>query len=197
MNLPNKLTIFRIILVPVIVAIYVFPYETLHIDIMQVVIGGVQISLPQIITLLLFIIASFTDFLDGSIARKRNLITSFGKFLDPIADKLLVNTMFVLFAVSNTISVIPVLIMIWRDTLVDGMRMNASSKGVVVAAGWSGKLKTVMQMVTIILLLLNNMPFVWIHIPMDVLCLWIATFISLISGIQYFNQMKHILLESM
>lgn len=187
MNLPNKLSIFRILLVPVLTLVFLFPMEE------QV---GFM-SVTQLIVLLIFVVASFTDYLDGHIARKYDLITSFGKFIDPIADKLLVNTMFILFAVTGIVSVVPVLIMIWRDMIVDGLRMNASSKGKVVAAGMMGKLKTVLQMLAIIVILLNNYPFSIISIPMDMILLWGATLVSVASGAQYFMKLKDIVMETM
>lgn len=197
MNLPNKLSLFRIILVPLITLIYLFPYEFFGVSVAQLQIGTVSLSVVNVIVLVLFAIASFTDFLDGHIARKHQLITSFGKFIDPIADKLLVNTMMILFAVSGTVAVVPVVVMIWRDTIVDGLRMNASNKGVVVAAGYLGKVKTVSQMITIILVLMNNLPFELIHIPFADIMLWISMIVSVISGINYFIQLKDVIMETM
>lgn len=196
MNLPNKLSLFRIILVPVIAVLYLLPVEM----------DGIVLTFQQtevilnpmdLIVLALFAIASFTDFLDGNIARKRNLVTSFGKFIDPIADKLLVNTMFILFAVHGVVSVVPVIIMIWRDTIVDGLRMNASKSGVVVAAGMAGKLKTVLQMFAIIFLLLQNVPFAFFHIPLTDILVWGATLASVVSGLKYFMELKGIIMETM
>lgn len=197
MNLPNKLSCFRMILVPVIVLVWVFPYASLNIQMPEFTIGMVSLSLKNIIVLVLFAIASFTDYLDGQIARKNHLITSFGKFIDPIADKLLVNTMMVLFACYGMVPFIPVIVMIWRDTIVDGLRMSTASKGVVVAAGLLGKLKTVSQMVTIILVLLNNLPFELLRFPMAEFMLWFSMLVSVVSGIGYFNQMKEYILETM
>lgn len=154
-------------------------------------------TLSDILVFVLFAVASFTDFLDGKIARSRNLITSFGKFVDPIADKLLVNSMLILFACTSRISVLAVLLMIWRDMIVDGLRMNASAKGKVVAAGMLGKIKTVLQMFAIIFLMLKNLPFAFVGIPMDQILIWAATIVSLASGIQYFIQLKDIVMESM
>lgn len=196
MNLPNKLSIFRIILVPVITAIFLFPYAQFGIAINIYKIGDVSLSLVDIIVLILFIVASLTDALDGHLARSRNLITSFGKFIDPIADKLLVNTLFILLAYRGTLLLIPVIIMIWRDTMVDGMRMMAGKGGVVVAAQMSGKLKTVFQMITIIVALLANLPFALIGIPMVDILLWASCIISVYSGIQYFQQTSAYILES-
>ncbi len=197
MNLPNRLSLVRICLVPLIVLIYLFPYAQFGIEVAELQFDFVALRITNIIVLILFILASVTDFLDGYIARKHSLITSFGKFVDPIADKLLVNTMFILFAASGTVPVLPVLIMIWRDTIVDGLRMNASEKGIVVAAGYMGKVKTVAQMMTIIVLLLNNLPFELARFPMGEWLLWFSMCVSVISGISYFMQLKDVIMETM
>ena len=197
MNLPNRLSLVRICLVTLLVLIYLFPYAQFGIEVAELQFDFVALRITNIIVLILFILASVTDFLDGYIARKHSLITSFGKFVDPIADKLLVNTMFILFAASGTVPVLPVLIMIWRDTIVDGLRMNASEKGIVVAAGYMGKVKTVAQMMTIIVLLLNNLPFELARFPMGEWLLWFSMCVSVISGISYFMQLKDVIMETM
>lgn len=196
MNLPNKLSLFRVALVPIIVILFLTDgiMECFRIHTAN---GDIVFTLSDILVFVLFAVASFTDFLDGKIARSRNLITSFGKFVDPIADKLLVNSMLILFACTSRIFVLAVLLMIWRDMIVDGLRMNASAKGKVVAAGMLGKIKTVLQMFAIIFLMLKNLPFAFVGIPMDQILLWAATIVSLASGIQYFIQLKDIVMESM
>lgn len=199
MNLPNKLTILRIIMVPILVLVWIFPYAQFNLTVPVLQFGGVtgvSVSLINIIVLVIFALASITDFIDGYIARKYNMVTTFGKFADPIADKMLVNTVFIMLVYQGTIPVVPVLIMIARDTIVDGCRLIAMSNGVVVAAGFLGKLKTVLQMFTIILILLNNLPFELYRIPLADLMLWFTAFISLASGISYFNQLKEYIFES-
>ena len=196
MNLPNRLTVMRIIMIPVIILIAIFPYSQFGIEIPLLQFGFVTLSAVNIVMLVLFCVASFTDFLDGYLARKNNLVTTFGKFADPIADKLLVTTMYILFAAQGTIPVVPVLIMVARDTIVDGIRMIASSNGVVMAAGYLGKLKTVVQMLSIITILLNNLPFELYRLPVSDFLLWFAAFTSLASGISYFNQMKEYIFVS-
>ena len=193
MNLPNKLSCFRMILVPIVVIVWLLPLSLFPVF----NIGEVALSLRNIIALIIFVIASFTDYLDGHIARKNNLITSFGKFIDPIADKLLTTTMFILFLADGMIFSVPVILMIARDIIVDGLRMNTAAKGVVVAAGILGKIKTVLQMFTIILILLNNLPFALIGIPVSNIMLWASAIVSVVSGIDYFNKMKEHILESM
>lgn len=196
MNLPNKLTLFRIFLIPVIILVYLFPYESFGIIPMTFNIAGVQLSSINLVALLIYVLAAVTDALDGNIARKHNLITTFGKFADPIADKLLTTTMFLLFVAQGIIPVIPVIIMIARDTFVDGCRMMAASNGKVVAAGMMGKLKTVFQMVTVAFILLNNLPFALINLPISDILLWLSALVSFVSGVQYFNQMKEDIMES-
>ena len=197
MNLPNKLTLFRIVLVPVILLVWLFPYGTFGISIPSFPVGPVSLSVLNIVVLVLFLIASFTDMLDGKIARKRNLITTFGKFADPIADKLLVISIFIVLASKGAIPVIPVVIMLSRDTIVDCCRMLASQNGVVVAAGMMGKVKTVLQMVTISLVLINNLPFELFYFPMTTIMIWLTAFVSFASGYSYFVQMKSYIFESM
>lgn len=196
MNLPNRLTIFRIVLIPVIILLYLFPYAQMGFEPQMYQIGNVSISVINLIVLGIYFLAAITDALDGHIARSRNMITTFGKFADPIADKLLTTTMFLLFASKGIIPVVPVIIMVARDTVVDGCRMVASVNGKVVAAGMMGKLKTVLQMVTIALVLLNNLPFELWSLPVAEIMLWFSAFVSLASGIQYFNQMKEDIFES-
>lgn len=197
MNLPNKLTIIRLFLVPILIIIYMFPYETFHISIPTFQILGTTLSFVDILSFLIFAIASITDYLDGYLARKNNLVTTFGKFIDPIADKLIVNSTILLLASSNKISIIIPIIMIARDTIVDAIRLIASQKQIVLAASLLGKAKTMTQMIAICVLLLNNLFFQYFQIPMDQILIWIATFISIISGIDYFNKNKDFIMESM
>lgn len=192
MNLPNKLTLLRILLVPVVVLVYLCIPDTVGI-----IEANTGLALRDVFAFLIFALASITDLLDGKIARKYNLITSFGKFADPIADKLLVNTLLILMVYVHQVNVIAVLLMIARDLMVDGLRMVASQKGKVVSAGIYGKCKTVLQMLAICFLLLKNWPFEMLHLPMANLLLWAATLMSLYSGWIYFNQLKKYVMESM
>ena len=197
MNLPNKLTLIRLICVPIFVALYLIPYEALGIHIPVYHILNTSLSLIDIILFIIFVLASITDFLDGYLARKYNLVTTFGKFVDPIADKLIVNCTILLLASSAKIPMIVPIIMISRDTIVDAIRLIAAQKNVVLAASYLGKLKTVTQMVAIILMLLNNMIFESLGIPMASIMMYIATFISLLSGFDYFMKNRHFILEIM
>ena len=178
LTIPNLLSLIRILLIPVIIWLYCVE----------------EAYLP---TILVIALSGFTDIIDGKIARKRNLITTFGKFADPIADKLLVNSIFIVLASKGAIPVIPVVIMLSRDTIVDCCRMLASQNGVVVAAGMMGKVKTVLQMVTISLVLINNLPFELFYFPMTTIMIWLTAFVSFASGYSYFVQMKSYIFESM
>lgn len=196
MNVANRLTVFRIILIPVIVLVELFPYAHFGIKVPYIMIESVILSYKSIAVLLLFALASFTDFLDGYLARSKNMITTFGKFLDPIADKLLVNTLLIIFAYQGVISVVPVLIMIWRDTIVDGVRMLLSQKGMVMSAGYLGKVKTVAQMLAVILISVNNLPFELYNLPIANIMLWFATLMSMVSGASYLIQSRSYIVES-
>ena len=189
MNLPNRLTIFRISLIPLIMLVYLFPYAQFGMEPQMFTIGTVRLSLVNLICLLLYGAAAITDYLDGQIARSQNLQTTFGKFADPIADKMLTSTMFILFTSKGLITPVPVIFMICRDIIVDGY-------GKVVAAGTLGKVKTASQMITIALILLNNLPFELWGLPVTDVLVWFCAFVSIVSGISYFNEMKEDILES-
>ena len=188
MNLPNKLTLFRIILVPIVALVWLFPYSEVGINIGSFTVGNVSVPYLNVIVMALFALASFTDYLDGNIARMRNLVTTFGKFA--------VNMMLLILSYKHLIPLVCCILMILRDIVVDGCRMLAAQKGVVVSAGMLGKLKTVLQMVTIILILLNNIPFEIWYIPMDEILIWFTTFISVAGGYSYFMQVKDLIFES-
>lgn len=196
MNLPNRISLFRLVLIPIIVLVKIFPYAQLGLSLPTFYISNVSLPLVNIIVLVLFATASLSDFLDGYLARKNNQVTTFGKFIDPIADKCLTTTLFIMLAADRTIPVVPVLIMVWRDVVVDGVRMIASGKGVVMSAGILGKIKTASQMFCIIFLLLNNIPFELLNIPMADILLWFSTIISAIGGIDYYMQVKNYIWET-
>lgn len=196
MNLPNRLTLLRILFVPLIVFIAVFPFGQYGIVFGHISVSFVTVPIVNLILLGLFVLASITDFFDGYLARKYHQVSTFGKFMDPIADKLLVNTLFILFAYQGIVPVVAVLVMIWRDVFVDGLRMLAAEKGRVVAAGYLGKVKTVAQMLTIMLILLSNLPFELYNLPIASFLLWFSVVISITSGIHYYRQLSSLVLES-
>jgi len=193
MNLPNRITIARFMLVLIMIVVMLFPYETVS----NVNLGSTLIPLPYFVALVLFVVASFTDFLDGYLARKLNLVTNFGKFLDPFADKVLTNSAFILLMITpNWVEIevirVPawiVIIMIIRDLAVDGIRMIGVSQGKVIAASKIGKLKTVMQIIAIIFVFLNDAMFAYLNLPngftITDFILYLAALVSLISLISY------------
>ena len=208
-NLPTKITLARIalatfLIIGIIVLYFLDQFNVFSIaEVGNIALNdsGAYINWIMIILMLVFLIASMTDFLDGYLARKNNEVTDLGKFLDPIADKMLINSMMVFLAL-NFVSLAShqrfafflVIIMIIRDLVVDGLRFMVAKKNVVVAANIFGKLKTVTQMVAIIVVFLNGFPFsyfdynwpAYIHVS-DWLC-YIATFFSVLSGIIYVKQ---------
>ena len=183
MNLPNKLTIFRIILIPVLLVFILFDFIPL------------DIQIRRYIATVIFIIASLTDSLDGHIARKYNLITNFGKFMDPLADKLLVtSTMIALIVMKD--SVVPlkawiVILIIAREFFMTGFRTIAMEKNVVISAGNSGKLKTIFQMLMIIFLLLNINNKVFINLTYFLVI--ISVFLTIYSLAEYVIKNKNVL----
>lgn len=197
MNLPNKLTTIRLLSVPLFIIVYLIPYQSLDIEIPVFDVLSTSLSLLDIILFLVFALSALTDYLDGYIARKQHLITTFGKFIDPIADKLIVNTTLLLLASTHDIHIIIPIIMISRDIIVDAIRLVASQKNVVLAASYLGKAKTMTQMIAICLLLLNNIVFAGLHIPMDQIMIWLATLISFVSGVDYFMKNRQYIMESM
>lgn len=173
MNIANKLTLLRVVLIPA------FIYFLLN--------------QSMTIALIIFAVASFTDFLDGHLARKLNLITNFGKFMDPLADKLLVTSALICFVELGAISSWVVIVIISREFIVSIFRAIAAAEGIVIAASWWGKSKTISQMIMIIVLLLGNFPFSLVHFPMDIVLIWIATILTIISGYDYIVKNKEVL----
>ena len=211
MNLPTKITVSRIILIILmLLSLFVlsfipFSQEQINALNLPVVNGGYSINLIYIITCGIFVIASLTDFIDGYLARKNNLVTDFGKFLDPVADKLLVDGLIIFLLVKQTYSpdqiVFPLfcaIIMISRDLVVDALRFIAASKNVVLAANIFGKLKTILQMIAIPAILLNDWPFSYFDyswpesLRICNIIVYAATFVSLLSGIIYLVQNKKV-----
>lgn len=197
LNLPNKLTIFRIIVTVVIIFIMLFPFYNINIQFPEFIVNGskneIVVNSKYIIAGILFIIASVTDFFDGYIARKYNMITDEGKMLDAIADKILVNSILIILSSTGFIHpIIPVIIII-RDSVVNSIKMLAGNKGKVVAAINTGKWKTACLMVGIVLTLFYNLPFEMWNINVSDALLIIATILSIISGIQYYLLNKDII----
>lgn len=196
MNTPNKLTITRIIFTILIIVLFLFPFHQMSIEFPVWALKlkeVIEIDSRYIIGGVLFVLASLTDFLDGYLARKNKQVTDFGKFLDSIADKVLVNSVLIIFAVEGVISPIIPVVIIFRDTIVDAIRMMASTKGVVVAAGKAGKVKTACMMVGLTLTFFYNLPFEIWNIDVSTVLLVIATVLSIYSGIEYYYKNKKLI----
>ncbi len=195
MTLPNKLTLLRIVLIPVMIILFYIPWLSEN----NIFLG---VSYLYFIEFLIFIIASLTDFLDGYIARKYNLVTTFGKFLDPLADKMLVFSSMAILMLNNN-GVIPqgplvpmwvFVVMIIREFMVSGIRMLVSTKGVVIAAGWMGKWKTFITMIAILVLFMSGIHVSVIYIGQ--ILMYIACLLTILSGAQYFWRSREVILES-
>lgn len=189
MNLPNKITISRLIIAMIMIFFAVFPWANVGASSILTTLGNTGFTILDLILAILFVVGSATDAIDGKIARKYNLITDFGKFFDPLADKFLVNSALIFLACYGRIPALIIILMIGRDLAVDGIRFMAASKGEVIAANIFGKLKTVFQMITIPFVMLNGFPFNYLfkehtYIFLDVL-LSITCAMSLISGFIY------------
>ena len=212
MNLPTKITFSRII-ATVILIVTLFVLSLIP-NLSTPELGNSRINLVFLIVFVFFVIASYTDHLDGKLARKNNQVTDLGKFLDPVADKLLVSSMLIFLCApsifahyayeqSAFIPVWCVIIMVARDTVVDALRFIAAQKGVVIAANIFGKLKTVLQMVAIGAVLLNDFPFHYMYpnntnpyLTVTMFIVYAATLASLLSGIIYVWQNRKAFLES-
>ena len=193
MNLPTKLTVLRLILSLVIIVLLCFPFHALGLRFPVFDVYGVQVELQYIISGVIFIVASLTDWLDGYIARKYNLITDTGKMLDAIADKVLVNSVLIILSVHGFIHVIVPVVIVLRDIIVNAIKMEAAGKGKVVAAIGSGKLKTATLMVGTTLALFCNAPFEHWGIYVDDILLFVSCILSIISAVQYFNINKELI----
>jgi len=193
MNLPNKITIGRIVLSILMIILLLIPWYDLNIQFSEFIINGEILSLKYILAGIIFLIASLTDFLDGYLARSRNMVTDFGKVADAIADKILVNGLLIILAYDRMIPVLIPVVIITRDIIVDSCKMICGNKGKVVAASWLGKAKTMCMMIGLTLVLFGNVPFALINFPVDSILLLIATILSVISGCQYYYNSKEFL----
>ena len=177
MNLPNKLTTLRVIMIPFFVFFLLWQ-------------NGENYTF-RMIALALFIIASLTDLLDGKIARKYNLVTNFGKFMDPLADKLLVCSALICLIELNALPAWMVIIIISREFIISGFRLIASDNGVVIAASYWGKFKTTFQMVSVVLLILDIPALAFV----TTICVWIALLLTIVSLVDYIYKNHKILTE--
>ena len=191
MNLANKITMSRVVLSIVIMIILLFPFDELGVELPSYVIhGNIFIEVKYLVAGVLFIIASFTDFLDGRVARKYNMVTDFGKMVDAISDKMLTNSLLVILASDGMISPVIAVIFIVRDIVVDSIKMVVGNKGHAVAAIGVAKVKTATLMVGLTLTLFYNLPFEFWGIRVSDCLLIISAVLSLISAFQYYSMSR-------
>ncbi|MET3682202.1 CDP-diacylglycerol--glycerol-3-phosphate 3-phosphatidyltransferase [Alkalibacillus flavidus] len=191
MNIPNKITLSRLFLIPIFIVLLVVPFNWGTIDI-----GDYQLPIAHLIAGVLFIIASLTDWLDGYYARKYNLVTNMGKFLDPLADKLLVSGALICLVELGMAPAWIVIIIVSREFAVTGLRLVASGEGVVLAASQMGKLKTTLQIGSAAFLILHHFPFSYIGFPIGTVLLYLAGLVTVISGYDYFKKNWHVMRDS-
>ena len=184
MNLPNKLTILRVIMIPLFMALYLISSPVAF------SVFGIDITWTILLADLVFILASVTDWADGYIARKEGIVTNFGKFMDPLADKLLVTAAFLCMMGAGVVNLWVVMITLSREFIVTGVRLIAASDGKVIAAGKMGKIKTVWQMVTIIIAILSGRT-----LFTDIL-FWISALLTAVSGCGYIKDNLHVFKEN-
>ena len=191
MNLPNKITVARILLIPVFLVIMLVDFQWGELTIL-----GVTLPMTHFIGALIFILASTTDWIDGHFARKYNLVTDLGKFLDPLADKLLVSSALIVLVGLDMAPAWITIVIISREFAVTGLRLVLAGGGEVVAANMLGKIKTWAQIVAISALLLHNMIFELVSLPFDILALWVALIFTIWSGWDYFAKNKQAFVSS-
>ena len=192
-NLPTRLTFLRLGLAVLIIILLIFPFYRIGFEFKTFLFHSILIDVRYIMCGVIFIIASFTDYLDGYFARKNNEVTDFGKFSDAIADKVLVNSVLIIFASQGFIpAAVPVIIIV-RDIIVDAIRMNVATKGTVQAARMSGKIKTASLMIGIILTFFYNLPFELFGLQISKFFLYFGTLMSLVSLNEYYNLNKKLL----
>ena len=193
MNVPNRITLCIIILSILLLVLIIFPMEKIGIDFPEFKIANVIINSKYLICGVIFMIASLTDFLDGYLARKYNLVTDLGKVMDAIADKVLVNGVLIVLAVEGYISVVVPVVIVSRDIFVDSIKMVAGQKSGAVGASKAGKFKTAFMLVGITLLFFQDIPFSLLGVNfVSRTIIMIATVLSVISGIQYVKNKKYL-----
>lgn len=187
MNTANKITMSRIVLAVIMLIVLLFPWYQVGIDMPTYIINGsITVELKYIIAGVIFVIASLTDFIDGKVARKYNMVTDFGKMVDAVSDKLLTNTVLVILACDGMVSPVIAVVIIARDIFVDSIKMVMGNKGKAVAAIKIAKFKTASLMVGIILTLFYNIPFELINLRISDFMLVLAAILSVISGVKYY-----------
>lgn len=192
MNLPNKLTFLRLLLIPFFILLTAIPFDWGTIELL-----GSQMDVAILLAALIFIVASITDWLDGYIARRDNLVTNFGKFADPLADKLLVASALIMLIELGKAPAWVVVLIIAREFAVTGLRLLLVEQGgTVLAAAWPGKIKTVTQIFAIIFLLVNDFPLAWTGLPIGSILLYVSLAFTIYSGYDYFYNARHLFKDS-
>src|SRR3954466_9827134 len=193
MNIPNRITVSRILLIPIFLIIMLAPFDWGGIHLL-----GTDLPVTHFVGALIFILASTTDWVDGHYARKYNLVTNMGKFLDPLADKLLVSAALIVLVEINGVYAPSwiVIVIISREFAVTGLRLLLAGEGEVVAANMLGKIKTWAQIIAISSLLLHNIIFALVGIPFDDIALYVALIFTIWSGWDYFYLNRRVLLQS-
>jgi CDP-diacylglycerol--glycerol-3-phosphate 3-phosphatidyltransferase len=186
-NLANKITLVRIFLVPIVMIFLLvrFDFGSVHF-------GVVTLRVSELIATFVFVIAAVTDGLDGYIARKRKTITTLGKFLDPLADKLLITAALISLVDLQRLPAWIAIVIISREFAVTGLRLIAVADGHVIAASTLGKIKTIVQIIAIVSLMLNNFPFSTFSFPFSIIATWVAVIITILSGLDYFYKNRKI-----
>ena len=196
MNLANKITMSRIFMSIIILFILLFPWYQVGVKFPTYMLkGNIVIEIKYVLVGIIFIIASLTDFLDGYVARKYNMVTDFGKMIDAISDKLLTNTLIVVLACENMVHPVIAVIIIGRDIIVDSIKMLIGNKGKAVAAIGVAKWKTATLMVGLVLKLFYDLPFSLIPIRLSDYLLIIAAVLSIVSGVKYYIMSKEYITE--
>ena len=196
MNLPNKITVTRIILSILTLIFLVLPWYQFGISFpMFTFMGKVIVDSKYVIAGILFVVSSLTDFLDGYIARSQNMVTDFGKVMDAIADKILVNGVLIILAYNGFISIAIPIIIITRDTFVDSIKMVSGNNGKVIAASMLGKAKTVCMLIGLSFMFFYNLPFELINIPVADILILVACLLSVISGCEYYYKAKELIFK--
>lgn len=196
MNTANKITMSRIVLAVIMLIVLLFPWYQVGIDMPTYIINGsITVELKYIIAGVIFVIASLTDFIDGKVARKYNMVTDFGKMIDAISDKILTNTLIVVLACDNMVPPVIAVIIIARDIIVDSIKMLIGNKGKAVAAIKVAKFKTASLMIGLTLKLFYDLPFSLIPVRVSDFLLILAAVLSIVSGAKYYVMAKEYIIE--